>query len=120
MSNSIFWNLRLKVREGQLEHLRALMQEMVASTEQEPGAGTYEWFLTDDGTECHINERYADSDAALAHLGNFGEKFASRFLACVEPTSLRVYGEPSDDARAALDGFGAVYMGNFGGFRRQT
>lgn len=118
MSNSVFWNLRLNVREGKLDDLKALMQEMVSSTGQESGTGTYEWFLSDDGAECHINERYADSDAVLAHLGNFGENFADRFLACLEPTSLCVYGEPSDDARAALDGFGATYMGTFGGFRR--
>lgn len=120
MSNSIFWNLRLNVRDGKLDELKALMQEMVASTEQEPGAGTYEWFLSADGGECHINERYDDSDAVLAHLGTFGERFADRFLACLEPTSLCVYGEPNDDARAALDGLGAVYLGTFGGFRRQT
>ena len=66
----------------------------------------------------HIYERYADSDAAVVHLGNFGAKFAERFLQCFEPTDLYVYGEPSDEARAALDGFGAVYLGTFGGFSR--
>ncbi len=69
-------------------------------------------------TVCHIYERYADSDAALVHLGNFGAKFAERFLECFEPTSLFVYGEPSDEARAALDGLGAVYLGTVGGFSR--
>lgn len=118
MANSISWNLRTSVREGKLDDLKALMQEMVASTEQEPGTSTYEWFLSADGGECHINERYADSDSVLAHLGSFGEHFAERFLACLEPTSLCVYGEPSDDARAALDGFGAAYLGTLGGFRR--
>jgi hypothetical protein len=67
---------------------------------------------------CHVHERYADSAAALVHLGNFGAKFAERFLQCFEPTDLYVYGEPSDEVRATLDGFGATYLETFGGFIR--
>lgn len=118
MSNAISWNLQVSVREGQLNDARKLMNEMVAATQQEPGAQNYEWFLSKDGKTCHLNERYADSAAALIHLGNFGSKFAERFLACFQPTALFVYGNPSAEARAALDGFGATYLGWFGGFNR--
>ena len=118
MANTVSWNLQLAVVDGRLEDFRALMHEMVASTEAEPGALGYEWFLSDDGSTCHLNERYADSDAVMAHLGTSGAKFAERFLTCVQPTSLNVYGDPSGEARAALDGFGAVYRGTFGGFAR--
>ena len=118
MSSSISWNIQMSVRDGRLNDARDLMREMVAATEQEPGAQVYEWFLSGDGKACHINERYADSAAVMAHLGVFGSKFAERFLACFEPTSLCVYGEPSAEARAALDGFGATYLGWLGGFKR--
>ena len=116
MSAPVSWNLQLSVQDGRLDDARALMAEMVESTRQEPGAKGYEWFLRSDGTECHILERYADSEAVLNHLGNFGSNFADRFLACFAPTALFVYGEPSDEARAALDGFGAVYLGTLGGY----
>jgi quinol monooxygenase YgiN len=106
------------VRDGRLDEARELMNEMVTATLQESGTRGYEWFLSEDGGNCHINERYADSDAVMAHLGNFGEKFAERFLACFEPTAFSVYGEPSDEARAALDGFGATYLAPLGGFSR--
>lgn len=108
----------MSVREGQLSAARDLMPEMVEATRGEPGTLGYEWFLSGDGTLCHVYERYADSDAALAHLGTFGTKFAERFLQCFEPTALYVYGEPSDEVRTALDGFGPVYLGTFGGFSR--
>ena len=117
MSNTISWNLQMSVRLS-LNEVRDLMAAMVAATEQEPGTQGYEWFLSPDGKTCHINERSADSAAVMAHLGNFGSKFADRFLACFEPTSLSVYGEPSAEARAALDGFGAAYLGWLGGFKR--
>lgn len=118
MSSTVSWNLQMSVHEGRLNDARDLMKEMVAATEQEAGAQGYEWFLSRDGKTCHINERYADSAAAMVHLGNFGSKFADRFLTCFEPTSLSVYGEPSAEARAALDGFGATYLGWLGGFKR--
>ncbi len=116
MSKTISWNLQMNVREGQLDKSRDLMHEMVTATREEPGTLGYEWFLSDDGKSCHINERYEDSEAVLTHLGSFGANFVDRFLACFEPTSLSVYGNPSAEARAALDGFGAAYLGWLGGF----
>ena len=110
------WNLQLSVQDGRLEDARALMAEMVEATRQEPGSRGYEWFLNSDGTECHICERYADSQAVLEHLGAFGANFAERFLTCFAPKSFYVYGEPTEDARAVLDGFGASYLGTLGGF----
>jgi quinol monooxygenase YgiN len=118
MSDTVSWNVHMSVREGQLNDARELMTEMVESTRGEEGTLGYEWFLGAGGTVCHLNERYADSDAAMVHLGTFGAKFVERFLECFEPTGLHVYGEPSDEVRAVLDGFGAVYLGTFGGFSR--
>jgi len=118
MSNTISWNLRLSVREGRLDDARDLMHEMVAAARREDGALGYEWFLNSDGTASHIQERYRDSEAVLAHLAGFGADFAERFLQCFEPAGLDVYGAPSDEARAALDGFGAAYLDTWGGFVR--
>lgn len=116
MSSVVSWNLQLSVQDGRLDDARALMAEMVEATKKESGAQSYEWFLSNDGSQVHICERYADSGAVLEHLGNFGANFAERFLACLTPTALYVYGEPTDEARTALDGLGAVYLGTLGGF----
>ncbi|MGB5303327.1 MAG: antibiotic biosynthesis monooxygenase [Gemmatimonadota bacterium] len=118
MSTVVSWNLQLAIRDGRLDDFRSLMNEMVESTRAEAGAQAYEWFITGDGTVCHLYERYADSAATMIHLGAFGSKFAERFLSCVEPTGFSVYGDPSDDVRGVLDGFGVVYLGPFGGFAR--
>lgn len=118
MTETVSWSLRVAVREGRLDEFRSLMEEMVESTRAEAGARAYEWFLGEDGGECHIYERYADSDAVLAHLNTFGSRFAERFLGCVEPTGFHVYGHPSDEVRGVLGGFGAAYLGWFGGFAR--
>jgi len=118
MSNVVSWSLQMTVRDGQLEEAKALVPEMVEATRSEPGALTYEYFLSHDGTSCHIYERYADSEAVLAHLGNFGSNFAERFMECFEPKSFSVYGPASDDVRGALDAFGAGYFNTLDGFSR--
>jgi len=66
----------------------------------------------------HAHERYADSEAVLAHLATFGEKFAGRLLAAVDPTRFAVYGNPSDQVRETLEAFGVLYMKPFAGFVR--
>jgi hypothetical protein len=54
----------------------------------------------------------------MTHLGSFGQNFAERFLAAADPTRFVVYGNPNDEVRGALAGFGAVHMSQIGGFVR--
>lgn len=118
MASIVSWVLQVSIREGHFEDFRKLMHEMVESTRAEPGTLIYEWFISEDQKSCHIYERYADSAATMAHVGNFGSMFATRFVEFVEPTSMHVYGDPASDVRAALDGLGAEYLSPFGGFGR--
>ncbi len=119
MSDAVSWVIELNVKDGQLDAFKALAQEMSEATQaDEPGATHYEWFIDADGKTVHIYERYADDAATMVHLGNFGAKFAERFLGCVDPTRLMVYGDPSAMVRAALEGFGAAHVTQFAGFAR--
>jgi quinol monooxygenase YgiN len=116
MDREVSWVLEAAVKPGQLDTLRSLMQEMVESTRAEPGTRGYEWFVSDDGDVVHFCERYADSAAALAHAGTFGERFAERFLATVTPTRFTVMGTPTEDVKAALSGLSPTYLQPLGGF----
>lgn len=119
MNDTVSWILMLSVKPGELENFRTLMEEMVAHTERnEPGTLAYEWFVSEDGSAVHLYERYADSAAALAHIAGFGENFAGRFMAAVEPTGYFVYGNPNDEVRSAVATMGARILGPFGGFAR--
>jgi quinol monooxygenase YgiN len=118
MTQAFSFVVHCKIQDGQLEALRELMGELVASAQSEPGTLIYEWFLGDGGTTCHVLERYADSAAALLHVSKFGEQFAERFVALAPPTGVTVYGDPSPEVRGALDGFGATWLEPFGGFAR--
>jgi len=118
MSEEVSWSLELAVKPGQIDVVRALILEMVESTQNEPGALMYEWSISDDESTIHSYDRYADSDAVLEHLSTFGEKFGERLLGAVDPTRWVVYGGPTDRAREVLDGFGAVYVKPLAGFAR--
>ncbi len=119
MSETVHWVLEVAIKQGELDNFKAVMNDMVEATQaNEPNTTNYEWFISDDGRTCHMYERYADSAATMTHLAAFGENFADRFLAAAAPTRFVVYGNPSAEVREALAGFGAVHMGQIGGFAR--
>jgi quinol monooxygenase YgiN len=119
MSKNVYWMLELDSKEGRVDDFRALMNEMVeAARENEPGALGYQWSLSEEGTRSHIFEHYANSEATMVHLANFGEKYAGRFLEILSPTRFVVYGTPDQQVREALAAFGARYMQSAGGFTR--
>jgi quinol monooxygenase YgiN len=120
MGQNVYWVLEVNVNPGKLDDGQALMDEMVNGTfDNESGALNYEWNFNEDRTSMHIYERYADSAATMVHLGNFGSKYAERFLQYFAPAGFTVYGEVSDEVKAALAGFGPVYYTPAAGFARQ-
>ena len=118
MSDHVSWSLEVAVKAGQVDELKAVLAEMIESTQAESGALIYEWSISEDGGTAHAYERYADSAAVLAHLATFGEKFAQRLLGAVDVTRFVVYGTPNEEARNALNGLGPSYMTPLGGFVR--
>ena len=114
--HEVAWLLELAVNPGQFDAVWALMEEMVASTQAEPGALGYAWFVGEENRTVALYERYADSVAVVAHLATFGERFAPRFLAAMTPTRFTVFGDPSEEARQAMAGFNPTYLGYLGGF----
>lgn len=119
MSDIIEWVLEMEVREGQAENVQPLLDEMVKATKaNEPGALHYEYYMPADRSSCTVLERYADNDAVMTHLGNFGATFAERFLAAFTPVKFTVYGPANEAVMGALAGFGATNQKMVAGFHR--
>lgn len=116
MGGEISWRVELRVKPGQLGNFQTLTGEMVVVTRREPGVLSYQRFVSEDGTTIHIYERYVDSGAAIAHLGAFAKRFSDRFSAMVERKAFTVFGYPSAELKAVLDGFNATYLKPFGDF----
>jgi hypothetical protein len=55
----------------------------------------YDWFLSDDGTECEVREGYLDADGLLDHGNNVGEAREKLFRDYAYGHEMTLYGEPS-------------------------
>tara|TARA_R110002094_G_scaffold119_1_gene676 strand:+ start:2708 stop:3067 length:360 start_codon:yes stop_codon:yes gene_type:complete len=119
MSDIIEWVLEMRVQEGEADNVQPLLEEMVAATKaDEPGAFHYEYYMNSDRSTCTVLERYADNAAVMAHLGNFGAKFAGRFFTTFAPERFSVFGPANEEVRAALAGFNATHQELIAGFHR--
>jgi quinol monooxygenase YgiN len=74
----------LEILPEKLEEFGALAAEMIAATEPDPGALSYEWKLSLDETACHVYERYADSAAVIRHCQSLG-RLVERLMTICRP-----------------------------------
>ena len=99
---------RFKIHEGQLETFKDTAAKCMACVkEKEPDAKQYDWFITDDGSECVVRETYRSSAALLQHIGNLGPLFGD--LLAVTDFSGEICGPPSEELVGALDGMDVTY-----------
>lgn len=119
MSENIFWIVASKIKEGELENLKVLRDEMTEYTKaNEPGALNYEWFISSDEKFCNLFENYSDSSTAAAHMKSFGKNYAQRFMSILDVKNFTVYGEPSEELAKILTPLGVTFMKPSAGFKR--
>ena len=112
MSDTVSWVLEMAIKPGELDNFKALMEEMVEATQStQPDTTIYEWFYSDDGSACHVYERYSDSAATMIHLQSFGENFAERFLGAADVISFAVHKTGEGD-RVGAAKFDTKTVGN--------
>ena len=104
MKDEIRLIARFTLEQGSEERFAATARRCAESTlANEPGALSYRYYL--DSRVCHVLERYADSSAVLAHFaGEVGTKLIPRLLESAKLDGLDLYGNPSTELLAALEG----------------
>jgi quinol monooxygenase YgiN len=101
---------RLKIREGKLEGFEQQAAEVIRQmSEQDDPPLRYDWFLSDDGTECEVREAYVDADALLGHQQLVAEAKMKLFREFVDGHTMTFYGEPSPALAGALQAMGTTY-----------
>ena len=111
---------RLKVREGQLEGFKHQAAEMIRLTrEKDTGTLRYDWFVSDDGTECEVREAYEDADALLEHSNHIADARAVLFRDFADGHQMTSYAEPSPALAGAIASMppGAVEIKQFSFFQ---
>jgi quinol monooxygenase YgiN len=87
---------RMRVREGQLDGFKKQAGECIRLTrEKDTGTLRYDWFLSEDASECEIREAYVDADAFLEHRVHIGDALKKLFREFADAHNVTVYGEPS-------------------------
>jgi quinol monooxygenase YgiN len=87
---------QLKIRDGELAGFREQAAEMMRQTrEKDTKTLRYDWFLSDDGTECEVREGYVDADALIEHAHNVAEARDRLFRDFAYDHEMTLYGEPS-------------------------
>jgi quinol monooxygenase YgiN len=100
----------LKIRKGQLEGFKQQAAEVMRLMKQQDEQPLrYDWFLSDDGTECEVREEYVNADALLRHQQYVAQAKMKLFREFVAGHTMTFYGEPSAALAQALQGMGVEY-----------
>ena len=110
---------RVKIREGELEGFKRQAAEIMRLTKEKDAKPLrYDWFLSDDGTECELRESYVDADALLEHQHHIGEAKAKLFREFADDHTMTLYGEPSPALADLIEAMaGAVTFRQFSFFQ---
>jgi quinol monooxygenase YgiN len=107
--NELWTRSRANVRDGKLEDLKRFAGELVSAIrEKDADTLNYAIFLDEPGRVAVIIEQYASSAGWLAHSANL-EPLTRRLAEHCDFIEIEVYGDPTPEARAALDSVGARY-----------
>jgi quinol monooxygenase YgiN len=98
---------RLKVRDEQLEGFKQQAAEMMRQTrEKDTGTLAYDWFLSEDGTQCEVREAYVDADALVDHAFHIHEARDVMFQKFAYDHKMAFYGEASARLNELIDKIG--------------
>jgi quinol monooxygenase YgiN len=102
---------KLKIRQGRLEGFKRQAAELMRQMrEQDEQPLRYDWFLSNDGTECEVRELYDSADALLAHQRPIAEAKLNLFREYVDGHTMAFYDEPSPALAGALETMGTTYQ----------
>ena len=95
---------RLTVREGELDGFKRQAAEIMRLTrEKDTKTLRYDWFLSDDGTECEVREAYVDADALIEHHHHIAEAKAELLRDYADGHHMTFYAEPSPALAEVLE-----------------
>jgi len=86
----------MTVRPGQLEGFKKQAAECIRITkEKDTHTLRYDWFLSNDGTECEVREAYTGPEGLIEHNRNIIEARTKLFQDYADNHLMTVYGEPT-------------------------
>jgi quinol monooxygenase YgiN len=85
---------QLKIRPGQLEAFKAQAAEIVRlAREKDTQTLRFDWFISEDGTQCEVHEIYESDAAFFEHTQHIMQARAKLFSDCVDGHHVAAYGD---------------------------
>lgn len=85
---------QLKIRPGQLQAFTAQATEIVRlAREHDTQTLRFDWFISEDGTQCEVHEIYESDAAFFAHTQHIMAARAELFRDCVDGHHVTAYGD---------------------------
>ena len=101
--NNLQITSRWRIHDGKLDEYKKLAEQCLAITkEKDKDTLQFDWYLSQDQTECVLRETYPDSNALLIHIANLGDLFGT--LLQVADLDAEIYGSPSQELLDATAG----------------
>jgi quinol monooxygenase YgiN len=95
---------RLKIRDGELDGFKEQAAEMMrVARELDTKTLRYDWFVSEDGTECEVHEGYVDADALIEHARNVSEARDTLYRNFAYDHRMTLYAEPSPALTELID-----------------
>ena len=87
---------------------------------KEENSISYEWHISEDGSEATLIEAFKDSDAMMVRLGNHAASpLASEVLELIDITDVLCLGNAKPNAVEALSAWGARFRSHHSGYNRE-
>lgn len=117
MFTNFGWIVEAKLREGQLENFREVMNSQINRALTEEGTFNYQYYLSGEG-DILVYERFQDAKASHVHIENWDDH-AERWIAAAEPTRMVHLGDLPDDVRQRHATLSPLWLKPLGGFARE-
>ena len=87
---------------------------------KEENSISYEWYISENGSEATLIESFVDSDAMMVRLGNHAASpIASEVFEHVDITGVLCLGNAKQDAIESLSAWGARFCSHHSGYNRE-
>lgn len=94
----------LKIRPGQLEGFKAQAAEITRLTrEKDTQTLRFDWFISEDGTECEVHEAYSSGQGLIEHNTHIMDARAILFEKYAYDHRMTAFGEVSQELRELAD-----------------
>jgi len=95
----------MKIREGKLQAFKQQAAEIVRlAKERDTKTIRYDWFLSNDETECEVREVYENSEGLIEHRMHTVDALKKLFNEVAEDHAVKIFGNLSPQLTQILDG----------------